>query len=148
MRRLIACLLPLLATAPAPAWEARIGTVCELTHAEAGGEVRVTYDPRVAEYAITIRRAAGAWPEGPIFVIRFNGGRALTIQTDRHALSEGGAALTVTDRGFGNVLDGLQFNETATAYLGDIALPFALTGPEPAAPAVDEFRRCTEGGLV
>ena len=29
-----------------------------------------------------------------------------------------------------------------------VALPFALTGPEPAAPAVAAFRRCTEGGLV
>ncbi len=148
MLRVFACLVPLLAATPALAWEARIGTICELTHAEAGGDVRVTYDPRVAEYAITIRRGAGAWPEGPIFVIRFDGGRALTIQTDRHALSEGGSALTVTDRGFGNVLDGLHYNETATAYLGDTALSFALTGPEPAAPAVEEFRRCTEGGLV
>jgi hypothetical protein len=148
MPRAFACLVLLLAATAAPAWEARMGAVCELTHDEAGGDVRVTYDPAVPEYTITIRRAEGAWPEGPIFVIRFDGGRALTIQTDRHALSEGGTALTVTDRGFGNVLDGLQFNETATALLGDTALPFSLTGPEPAAPAVEEFRRCTEGGLV
>jgi hypothetical protein len=148
MLRVLALSMSLLAAAPAPAWEARVGTICELVHAEEDGDVRVTYDPRGPEYAITIRRSTGAWPTGPVFVIRFDGGRPITIQTDRHALSEGGAALTVTDRGFGNVLDGLQYNETATAYLGDVALPFALTGPEPAAPAVEEFRRCTEGGLA
>ena len=143
-----ATLLACTAASPAAAWEARVGLVCELTHAEPDGDVRVTYDPASGDYAITLRRVAGAWPDGPIFVIRFDGARPLTITTDRHVLSEGGTALTVTDRGFGNVLDGLQFNETATAYLGDVALPFALTGPEPAAPAVAAFRRCTEGGLV
>jgi hypothetical protein len=146
MRMLLALLLCL--PLPAAAWEARIGTVCELTHAEERGTVLVTYDPRISEYAITVVRAAGPWPEGPIFVIRFDGPRTLTIQTDRHTLSAGGRALTVTDRGFGNVLNGLEFNETATAYLGDVALPFGLTGSAPAAPAVAEFRRCTEGGLV
>ncbi len=145
----VAAFLVALATAaPVAAWEARVGVVCELTHAGPDGAVRVTYDPASGDYAITLRRAAGPWPDGPIFAIRFDGARPLTITTDRHVLSEGGAALTVTDRGFGNVLDGLEFNETATAHLGEIALPFALTGPEPAAPAVAAFRRCTEGGLA
>jgi hypothetical protein len=147
MRWVVALLLALAAT-PAPAWEARAGEICELRHAEPQGSVRITYDPRVPEYAITIRRAGETWPAGPVFAIGFDGARPLTITTGRHRLSEGGTALTVTDRGFGNVLDGLEFNETATARLGDLALPFALTGPAPAAPAVAAFRRCAEGGLV
>ena len=133
---------------PAAAWEARIGLVCELTHREGPASVRITYDAQSSDYAITVRTGGAPWPGGPIFVMRFDGPRPLTIQTDRHILTEGGAALTVTDRGFGNVLNGLQFNDTATAYLGDTALPFSLQGPAPAAPAVEEFRRCTEGGLV
>lgn len=46
----------------------------------------------------------------------------------------------MTDRGFGNVLDGLEFNETATALLGDQAVVLSLEG---AAPAVQSFRART-----
>lgn len=43
----------------------------------------------------------------------------------------------MTDRGFGN---GLAFNETAIALLGDQAVVLSLAG---AAPAVQAFRACT-----
>jgi hypothetical protein len=56
-------------------------------------------------------------------------------------LSEGGTALTVTDRGFGNVLDGLQHNEAATALAGSASLSVSLDG---AAPAVEAFRDCAQ----
>ena len=78
----------------------------------------------------------------PIFAIRFDGPRGLTISTDRHVILDDGATLTVTDRGFGNVLNGLEFNDTATALLGDRAVAFALDG---AGPAVRAFRACTAG---
>ncbi|MEO1532112.1 MAG: hypothetical protein AAFU72_08085 [Pseudomonadota bacterium] len=104
----------------------------------------VTYDPRVPEYAIALRRDV-PWPKDALFAIRFDGPRGLTISTSRHQLSEGGTVLTVTDRGFGNVLDGLQFNDTATALTGSAALSVSLDG---AAPAVEAFRACTTASSV
>jgi hypothetical protein len=46
------------------------------------------------------------------------------------------------DSGFGNVLDGLEFNNIATATLGNEAVTFGL---ENADPAVRAFRACTAG---
>jgi hypothetical protein len=106
--------------------------------------VVVTYDPRASEYAIALRRAA-PWPNAPVFEIRFEGERGFTISTTRHQLSEGGTVLTVTDRGFGNVLDGLQYNRTATAIAGSASLAVTLEG---AAPEVEAFRDCTVAPAV
>ena len=139
MLRVFAVLL--LATTPAFGWEATSGPVCELTHEGEAARVRVTFDPAIAEYAIAIT-PDHPWSTGPVFAIRFDGPRGLTITTDRHAILDNGATLTVTDRGFGNVLNGLEFNETATALLGDRAVVLALDG---AAPAVRAFRACTTG---
>ena len=136
----IALLLLLLAS-PLRAWDFTPVPICALTHDTGAAHLRVTHDPRIPEYAITLTLAQGAWPDAPIFAIRFDGPRGLTISTTRQVLSEGGAALTVTDRGFGNVLDGLQYNDTATALLGDRALPVPLAG---AAGPVAAFRACTE----
>jgi hypothetical protein len=105
----------------------------------------VTYDPRQPEpYAIRIDRAA-PWPEAPVFSIDYEGPRPLGISTTRHRLSDGGTAITVTDEGFGNVLDGLEFNTTATAILGDVRVPFPLDG---AVGPVQAFRACTEAPLA
>jgi hypothetical protein len=73
------------------------------------------------------------------FGLRFDGPAAMTIGTGRHQLSNQGRTLTVTDSGFGNVLDGLALNRTATALAGDTQVPVDLTG---ARPAVDAFRAC------
>ena len=142
MFRALAILL--LTTAPALAWEASSGEVCELTYDGDAAQVRVTYDPAIAEYAIEITPDQ-PWVPAPIFSMRFDGPRDLTISTTRHVLSGGGATLTVRDRGFGNVLDGLEFNETAIALLGGqmVAIPL-----DNAAPAVREFRSCTMGQTV
>lgn len=139
MRAVLASAFALLCVQPAAAWEATIGVVCTLDHADDRAEVRLTYDPRIPEYSITIKRLDGAWPAAPVFALRFEGAQGLTISTDRHTLSEGATALTVRDRGFGNVLNGLQFNSQAVAVTGDAALPISLDG---AAPAVAAFRRC------
>jgi len=131
----LAILLPL----PLHAWEAGTeGRLCTLTHAEGPAAVRLTYDPAGPLYSVTVTGPA-PWPAAAVFAIRFEGGRALTITTDRHVLSGDGRALTVTDRGFGNVLNGLEFNATATAITGDAALAFDLAG---AAPQVQTFRAC------
>lgn len=139
MLRALAILL--LSTAPALAWEVRQGRICELVHDGEDASVRVTYDPALPEYAIAITPKR-PWQQGSIFAMRFDGPRGNTISTNRHALSGGGATLTVTDRGFGNVLNGLEFNHTATALLGERTVVVPLDG---AAPAVREFRACASG---
>ena len=47
----------------------------------------------------------------------------------------------MTDRGFGNVLNGLEFNDTAIAIAGETRVPFSLAG---AAPEIQAFRACTD----
>lgn len=131
----------LLTMSPALAWEARLGALCELEHDGENASVKVTFDPGIPEYSIAITPKR-PWPLGPVFSMRFDGPRGNTIATDRHVISNGGATLTVTDRGFGNVLDGLEFNHTATALLGGQSVAVPLDG---AAPAVREFRACAAG---
>jgi hypothetical protein len=139
MRCVLTLALTILAAAPAAAWEFSPGPVCTLSHEAPGARVAVTYDPRQAQpYAIAIT-LPDPWPDGPLFGIRYDGGRMLEITTDRHVLSDGGRTLTVTDRGFGNVLDGLQFNAQATAVTGDRAVSLSLDG---AADPVEAFRAC------
>lgn len=136
-----ALFLLLLTAAPAMAWEAKLGQICELTHEGENASVRVTFDPAIPEYAIAISPKR-PWQGGPLFSMRFDGPQGNTIATDRHVITGGGATLTVTDSGFGNVLNGLEFNHTATARLGDRAVAVPLDG---AAPAVREFRACAAG---
>jgi hypothetical protein len=136
----LALALLVLAT-PLHAWEFSPLPVCTLSHAAAEASVRVTYDPAQAEpYAIAITLPA-PWPEAPGFGIRYEGARPLAIGTDRHRRSADGRTLTVADTGFGNVLDGLEFNARATAVAGDRAVPFDLAG---AAGPVRAFRACAE----
>lgn len=137
MLRVLAFLV--LTTAPAFAWEATTGSVCELVHDGETARVRVTYDSAIPEYAIAITPAR-PWAQAPTFSIRFDGPRGLTISTNRHKIFDRGATLIVRDRGFGNVLNGLEFNKTATAILGDQAVVVPLDG---AGPAVRAFRACT-----
>ena len=130
----------LLIALPAQAWEFSPRPVCTLSHDTAAASVSVTFDPgRVPEYAITLRLAAGRWPDAPVFAMRFDGPAGRTISTTRHVLSEGGRALTVTDQGFGNLLDGLEFNRTAVVLADGRAVAFPL---EDAAGPVAAFRAC------
>ncbi|OJJ12194.1 hypothetical protein BKI51_11190 [Alphaproteobacteria bacterium AO1-B] len=141
MLRALSVLLLVLFTSTALAWEFRASRVCELLHKDETASVRVVFDSAVPEYfiAITPNRP---WTPGPVFFMRFDGPFSNIIATDRHIITPGGGTLTVTDRGFGNVLDGLEFNVTATALLGDQAVQIPLDG---AAPEVREFRACASG---
>ena len=112
--------------------------ICTLSHSEDSAEVTVTYDPATALYAIAVTTATG-WPDAPAFSIRFDGARPLTISTTRHSIS--GQTLTVTDRGFGNVLGGLEFNSSATAFTQAAEVTVSLDG---AASPVQQFRACTK----
>jgi hypothetical protein len=139
MRELLSAALILFA-APALAWESGVEEgLCTLTHTNDGVAVRLVHDPSVPLYTITITLADGGWEVAPEFGIRFDGARPNTIRTDRHVLSPDGFSLSVSDRGFGNVLDGLQFNEMATGFSGATVANMSLDG---AAPAVEAFRSC------
>lgn len=139
MLRVMAVLLALPAS-PALGWEFTPHPLCTLSHEGAETAIEVTYDPREAEpYAITLTRQGAPWPPGPVFTMTFEGARALTIGTDRHRISGDGARLTVTDRGFGNVLDGLEAGDRAVARLDDVHVTVLLDG---AAGPVAAFRAC------
>lgn len=142
MRKRLALLLSL-APGISPAWEFAASPVCMLSHSEPGLEITLTYDPRhVQAYTIFLSRAAG-WPVGDVFSVTFDGPRGLTISTRNHQIN--GGTLSVSDRGFDNVLDGLEYNLTATAQLGTDRVQTSLSG---AAPAVRAFRDCAAGGLA
>lgn len=136
--------IAMLTTTQAWAWEFTSDSICTLDHDDRDAAVRVIYDPSKQIYAISITPAR-PWRSGPVFGLRFDGQRSNTISTNRHIISDDNATLTVTDSGFGNVLDGLEFNQTATAFLGDQAFTFGLDN---AAPAVREFRACASGVRV
>lgn len=135
----IAIALALLAS-PAAAWEFSSSPICTLSHDTDSGSIVVTYDASIPEYAVSITRDA-AWPDAAAFAMEFAGGQPLTIQTPRHTLSDDGLTLTVRDRGFGNVLDGLEFNQAARASSGQADAIFPLDG---IADPMAAFRRCPE----
>ncbi len=134
MRYLIALLV---LTTPAFAWEFSPVPVCTVSTATPQGAIELTYDPSKAEpYAIAVTRTA-PWDTSRVFALQFSGANGLTITTDRQSID--GNTLTVRDRGFGNVLNGMQFNTTVTAFLGDKTVAFSLDG---AAPEIARFRDC------
>lgn len=116
-----------------------MGDICTLSHETPEVALFMTYDPSGPEYAITLTRPGQPWPAAPVFAMRFEGANGTTITTDRHQLGQDGRAVTVIDRGFGNVLDGLAFNQTTTAILGETEVTIPLDG---AAGPVEIFRTC------
>lgn len=132
-------LLLALFASPAQAWQAGAeGRLCTLRHSGPAAEVLLSYDPAGPLYSITLTTPA-PWPEAPVFGIYFDGAAPNTITTTRHERDATGHSLTVTDRGFSNVLDGLEFNSTATAFTGPAAAVIDLAD---AAPEVEAFRAC------
>lgn len=135
---MIACLLALCAT-PAAAWDVSLGPICVLEDQQPEVAVTLTHDPEGPIYSITITTPT-PWPEGPVFSITFVGDNPLRITTNQHVLSDDNRAVTVVDRGFGNVLNGMEFNETAIASLAGREVPFDLSAVD--AP-MQPFRTCT-----
>ncbi len=135
----------LLLASPATAWEFSASPICTLTETQEAGEITVTYDPAITEYAVTVTLPNGRWSEAQTFGMAFANDRPISIQTDRHAISPDGRSLTVKDRGFGNVLDGLEFNARAYAILGDTTVGFDLDG---IGPAITAFRNCPAANLA
>lgn len=128
----------LLGVAPAHAWTFTPGPICELTHTEASTTVTLTYDPGAPLYTISNTRP-DALPTASTFAIRFDGPQPIQIGTDRHTYDAANTTLTVSDSGFGNVLNGLQFNDSMSALIGDETLSVSLEG---AAAPTAAFRAC------
>lgn len=128
-----------LLTSPALAWEFSASPICTLTQVTDDGTLTVTYDASLPEYAISITLTDDSWPATLDFAMAFAGGSALSIGTNRHIISDDDRTLTVKDRGFGNVLDGLEFNTRAYAIAGDFTVGFDLDG---IGPAITAFRDC------
>ncbi|MEX0281958.1 MAG: hypothetical protein AB3N13_12320, partial [Arenibacterium sp.] len=106
--------------------------------------VELTFDPGLPLYTISLTRAQG-WREADVFTIEFIGPSGLVISTNRQEISADGGTLSVADTGFGNVLNGLQFNQLARARLGAQVVDISLDG---AAEPVEKFRRCrAEAGV-
>ncbi len=135
----------ILLASPAAAWEFSAMPICTLTNTSDAGTMTVTYDASLPEYAITITLPDGTWPQDAAFAMAFAGERPIGIQTDRHERSADGRSLTVTDEGFGNVLNGLEFNTRAYATSGDTTLGITLQG---IGPAITAFRDCPAANLA
>lgn len=129
---------------PALAWEATQGSICTLSHDTKEAQIFLTHDPSKPLYTLTITLKTHSWTPSPWFAMRFNGPTPIEIATARHVLSDDRTALTTSDTGFGNVLDGLEFNNTAMAFTQNQALRFPLDG---AAPEVRKFRECSGAAL-
>ena len=135
---LLLTLLPLLNTGQAQAWTFTPGLICELEHETPNAKIALTFDPAKPLYSVTISRP-NALPQTQFFSMRFIGPAGRMISTDRHSFNDDKTAVTAEDSGFGNVLDGLQFNDIAEAILGDTTIRFPLAG---AAGPVAKFRAC------
>lgn len=142
MRTLLAPIL--LLTSPASAWETTTSPICTLTHETAEAHIRLTYDPSKPLYTLAITQKSAPWQPTPWFAMRFIGPNDITISTPEHALSDNNQTLNVADSGFGNVLDGLQFNTTALAFSEAQSVAIPLEG---AAPEVQKFRACAAAQL-
>ena len=123
---------------PSAAWEFTPGTPCLLTHETETVQIKLTYDPTQPLYSIALTQKTPLTP-APVFGMQFNGPMPIRIATDRHQMSNDNSTVTAADSGFGNVLNGLQFNETATATLGNQTIDIPLAG---AADPVAAFRAC------
>ncbi|MCT8161417.1 excinuclease ABC subunit B [Pseudoruegeria sp. SHC-113] len=119
------------------AWEFTPRPICTLSHDSEAARMTVVFDPAVPVYRLDVTLKSAPWAASPTFGMAFEGGRAITIGTDRHSVE--GQTLSVSDRGFGNVLDGLEFNTRATAFTGSQGVAVSLDG---AAAPVRAFRAC------
>ncbi|WP_299192941.1 hypothetical protein [uncultured Litoreibacter sp.] len=122
----------------AHAWTFTPGLICRLSHETPNAKIELTYDPAKPLYSVTVSRASPL-PNVDPFTMRFIGPAGRVISTNRHTFNDDSTAVTAQDSGFGNVLDGLQFNDTAQAILGTTTITFPLNG---AAEPTAEFRKC------
>lgn len=121
------------------AWDFSPSPICTLSHESEEAKLVITHDPAVPEYRLEINLDRVSWATSATFGIAFQGGAELTIGTNRHRTD--GSTLSVADSGFGNVLDGLEFNGTATAFTESQTVAFSLAGSK---GPVRDFRDCAK----
>ncbi len=139
-----AVLLLMILSTPAYAWDVTVGQICTLSHESEASTIFLTYDPSEPLYSITVTQTNSVWTQTPWFAMRFEGSSPIEIATSRHVLSDGATSLTVTNTGFGNVLNGLEYNQKAYAFTQDQVTKFSLVG---AAEPVRVFRECAGAQL-
>ncbi len=115
------------------AWEFTPDPICTVTDASSDTHLEMKYDGVI--YRLTLTHPDG-WPTEDVFTMRF-APQGPVISTNRHQIS--GNSLSVEDAGFGNVLNGLQFNIGAAAILGETVRVIDLSD---AAPTIAAFRTC------
>lgn len=129
----------LLLVSPAHAWEFTETNMCTVNHTSPDVAVTLTYDPSTGLYDIALVMQSTTWQDGQSFRILFEGANPIAIGTDRQMISDDRTTLNVSDSGFGNVLDGIQFNQTMTASLGPQSVTIPLDG---ASEPMAAFRLC------
>ena len=129
------CALPVQAIG----WTFTPDPICTLRHTAPESGIVITYDPATALYDLTVTLRSQIWEPSASFGMAFTGGAGLTIGTSQHRTD--GPRLSVSDRGFGNVLNGLEYNAQATAFTETQSAVFSLRG---AAEPVRAFRSCTQ----
>ena len=125
----------------ASAWEFSLTPLCTLTHQSEHARIEITHDPAIPEYRMTLDLFTEPWARSETFGMTFRGGRSLTIGTNRHIIDK--SRLSVSDTGFGNVLNGLEYNALAIAFTSSQSIQFSLAE---AAPEVRKFRSCAKAG--
>ena len=142
-RPLIASILSLFALGLAPlpviAWDFTSNPICSVTHQDETIRVDLTYNHATEIYAISLTKPDAPWAKSDEFSMRFEGHRPKFISTNRHEFSADGRTITAADTGFGNVLDGLQYNTLAAAIAENERIFVSLIG---AYPHVEAFRKC------
>lgn len=134
-----ACLISCIGATSAAAWAFEETDICTVSHVSPELSVVLTYDPAAVVYTITLSRPVVTWPQSESFRLRFDGARPLIIGTDRHQLSEDRHSISVSDSGFGNVLDGIQFNDAMIALVGDDEISLSTADAD---AAMQAFRAC------
>jgi len=119
------------------AWEFSPEPICTLTHSNAEADLTITFDASQPLYTLTITLKDGVWAQSPGFGMTFVGPMGLSISTGAHQIN--GSTLTVSDSGFGNVLNGLEFNTLARSFTEAQVVDMSL---QSAAAPVRAFRAC------
>ena len=126
-------------SSPVAAWEFTDVPLCTVSDEGSLTDIEVTFDGTL--YTLRLNNPAG-WKPAPIFAIRFAPNGPF-IQTNRYEID--GTELSVSDRGFGNVIKGLQNNQIAQLILGDTSRLIDLTG---AFEPVEAFKNCDPSSLL
>lgn len=139
--RMALTLITFFCASAAQAWVYDGRADCSVRHQTDKLGILLSYAPQTGLYSIAITRWDKAWAGGNRFSMKFDGPKPIFITTDRHELAQNKTTVIASDTGFGNVLDGLEFNFVAAAQLGRERVTIPLKG---AKSEIAKFRECAE----